>query len=212
MIEPYSLDGAYAPCFREREMTMDRRHIYVVHEILATWPFSNALELGCFRGASSTAFVQAINRGGLKRAMFCDVDVTDELRMVAESCWLPHRVSIVEMASWDVLDTPVHFDFVLVDANHEEPQVKRELESLLRRKPACIMAHDTNATAAGYASAEGAAMLKREWSILPEYTCIEDNEKRPGEETHRGLFCATRGEALSSIARAAFEKFCGRIV
>lgn len=208
MREPYPLDGVYADCFLEPEMAIDRRHIYTIHEILSAWPFQRALEIGCWRGASSTAFIQAINRGATQRATLCDRLIQQQVRRVANTCHQKDKIVVVEMQSWDLLDTPVAFDFILVDGNHTIEAVTPELERLMKRKPACVMAHDTNATKAGYEQAEGAAMLAEAFRALPEYQTIEDCVDRPGEETKRGLFCATRGDALSVVARAAFRKYC----
>jgi hypothetical protein len=68
------------------------------------------------------------------------------------------------------------------------------------------MAHDTSATAAGYSRCEGAAMLRgvhgRAGLLL-----LEDNAKRPGERTDRGLFMATTDEDLHRRARCVFERW-----
>jgi hypothetical protein len=75
---------------------------------------------------------------------------------------------------------------------------------LIRRRPLCVMAHDTNATAAGFPLCEGALLLKRTFESLPGYQCIEDCKTREGERTHRGLFLATRDPDLFQVAEAAF--------
>ncbi len=211
MLAPYDFSMAYARCFAIPSVAMDRRHIFVLHDILAAWPFASALEIGSFNGASATAFVEAINggtgigeRGG---AMFCDVQVTHSLISVVNNCRFPDRVRVTPTPSCRVLDSAETFDFVLVDGAHDLASVKPEVERLLRRRPLCVMAHDTNATDAGYEKAEGAAMLRETFRGTLGYHCIEDCEKREGEETHRGLFFATNDPALYAIARGVFDKW-----
>ncbi len=202
---PYTFTGAFSRCYFNRQMAMDERHVFIVHEILRSWPFRNALELGSYWGASSTAFVQTINAGSAMTATFCDVNITDGLMAVADSCLRQDQIKLTPTPSWRVLQSLQDYDFILVDANHDMASVRKEVDELMRRRPVCVMAHDTNATAAGYPAAEGAEMLKKEFSRC--YHCIEDCEDRPGEETSRGLFLATTNNELFELAKGAFAKW-----
>lgn len=205
MTDPYRFDLAYARCFAIPEVAMDRRHIFMLHDILCGYPFKSALEIGSFNGASSTAFVEAANAGKLGRATFCDVQVTHSLMCVANNCRNPNRVRITREVSWSLLESAEDFDFVLVDANHDLESVTPEVKQLLRRRPLCVMAHDTNATAAGFPLCEGAALLKNTFMKLPGYYCIEDAKAREGERTERGLFFATTDPALLDLATQVFS-------
>jgi hypothetical protein len=200
MNAPYTFTGDYANAYINRDMAMDERHVYTVHGILSAWPFQNALELGSFCGASSTAFVEAVNVGSVKRATFCDLDLYDPLCDVIRSCRYPNRVRMTREPSWNVLEADEDFDFVLVDANHDLESVTEELCRLTPRRPLCVMAHDTNASAAGYEKSEGAYLLKRTFESMPGYQCIEDCRVREGEKTHRGLFLATTDPELFRLA------------
>ncbi len=206
-MKPYSFDGAYSGCYSVRPMAMDERHIFIIHEILKAWPFTSALELGSFRGASSTAFVEAINDGASMHATFCDVNLTDELRAVIDHCKHQEQIHLARMPSWSLLRTLKHYDFILVDACHDMASVRKEMDELLLKLPLCVMAHDTNATASGYPAAEGAEMLKREFMKTPGYCCVEDCRVRAGEETQRGLFFATTDPDLYRVGLTAFEKW-----
>lgn len=213
MNSPYSFDGAYAHCYDHRAMCMDERHVYIIHEILRAWPFQNAVELGSFWGASTTAFVEAINAGSAMAATICEVSPSSSLTSVLANCKHPKQIRETRELSWDVLAAMEHFDFVLVDANHDLESVSRELSLLLVRRPLCIMAHDTNATAAGYPKCEGAEHLKKTITELPGYfgsplyQTLEDCAKREGEQTERGLFFATTEPQLFRAAKTAFEKW-----
>lgn len=206
-LTPYAFTGPYAHCYINPGMAMDPRHVYIIHEILRAWTFRNVLELGSFCGASSTAFIEAINRGSGFVATFCDFDLRESLHDVLSNCESPERCRFIQGASWDVLALDEIFDLVLVDANHDVESVSRELRVLVPRHPLCVMAHDTNATATGYPAAEGARLLKETFQSMPEYRCIEDAKHREGEETHRGLFFATTDEGLFRVAQKAFEKW-----
>jgi hypothetical protein len=209
MIEPYAFGGPYSGCFINPAHAMDRRHIFILHEILKVWPFHSALEIGSFAGASSTAFVEAINSGqGLGIggiATFCDVSVSDSLVDVARNCKDHLRVRITPQPSWAVLDSKLDFDFIFVDGAHDIDTVTIEVAKLKRRRPLCIMAHDTNATAAGYSQCEGAAMLRDVYRDS-EYHCIEDAIDRPNELTKRGLFFATLDKELHMLAWNIFRR------
>jgi hypothetical protein len=210
MTEPYRFDLAYARCFAVPQMAMDKRHIFILHDVLCSWPFKSALELGSFNGASATAFVEAINKGvGLGEsgiATLCDVAPTHSLMAVANNCVEYGRVRITPQPSCVVLETQDPYDFVFVDANHDAESVAKELMRLIVRKPLCIMAHDTNGTACGYPLCDGAKLLKDTFTSMGWKT-IEDSAKRDGEWTQRGLFLATQDNDLFNIAQAAFARW-----
>ncbi len=206
-LNPYAFTGVYSHCYINRDMAMDERHVFMVHEILKSWPFKNALELGSFWGASSTAFVEAINGGAKMRATFCDTTITPGLWDVVHNCKRPDRVRVTREPSFNVLESAEDFDFILVDADHKIQSVQPEIDRLLIRKPLCVVAHDTNATAAGYRCAEGAALLKSSFQSMLDYYCLEDHEKRDGEQTERGLFLATTSPELHGIAQEIYSKY-----
>jgi len=207
-VAPYSFNcDAYGHCYDRPDIAMDKRHVFMLHAVLRAWPFKHALELGSFHGASSTAFIEAIYAGSGMDALFCDMRVTPQLLRVIAKCVGMGRANWTESPSWDVLKSDKSFDFVLVDACHDIESVSRELKELMRQRPLCVMAHDTNATDAGHAKCEGAKMLKETFQSLPEYLCIEDCKRRDGERTERGLFLAAKDAELFKVAIAAFNRY-----
>ncbi len=210
-IAPYAFTGPYAGCREMPEVAMDDRHIFIMHDILKAWPFKSALEIGSFNGASSTAFIEAINSGeGLGKSgivTFCDVCVSESLVSVVGNCCLPERVRITRQPSWAVLDSKLDFDFIFVDGAHDLDSVTLEMKRLMRRRPLCMMAHDTSATEAGYSQCEGAAMLMQTFVDEPSYLCLEDCETREGERTNRGLFFASTDRKLYLDAASIFKKW-----
>lgn len=209
MKPPYTFDGPYAGCYANAPMCADQRHVYVLHDILCAWPFQSALELGCYDGASTTAFVEAFKKRPFNITL-CDTNPRANLLEIWQHVQGGNgkNVTISSAFSWDVLARSDEFDFIFVDANHDIGSVSRELVHLVRRKPLCVMAHDTNGTAAGYPDLEGAAHLAQVFRAMRGYRCIEDCEKREGEETDRGLFFATTDPALHSVAAGIFDKWC----
>lgn len=203
---PYDFYLAYARCYAVPEVAMDKRHVFLMHDILCGWPFKSALEIGSFNGASSTAFVEAINKGAEMSATFCDVQPTHSLMDVARNCRHPDRVRITKQPSCEVLDSAEPFDFILVDGRHDAESVALELMRLIVRKPLCVMAHDTNAAEAGYPAAEGAKLLK-DTLISMGWMCLEDHGRRDGERTERGLFLATKDANLFDLADDAFARW-----
>lgn len=207
MKAPYTFDGPYAHCYANRAMAMDERHVFILHEILRAWPFQNALELGSFWGASSTAFIEAINRGMKMIATFCDINLTPGLIDVLDNCLHENQYRVTCEKSSNVLESGETFDFVLVDAGHTIADVAPELERLVIRQPLCVMAHDTNATNAGYKHAEGAKLLADTFRKMPGYLTLEDCQKRENEQTDRGLFFATSEPSLYAIAKQIFSEY-----
>lgn len=208
MTPPYTFTGPYANCYRNRSMCMDERHVYTIFDVLTGWPFENVLELGCYDGASSTAFIEARLAGMSGTITLCDAHISDSLKSVVSKS--SRFVNTMCNLSWNVLATAAPFDFILVDANHDLESVSKELDQILRRVPLCVMAHDTNATRMGYPAAEGAQHLADTLRKHPAYRgkCIEDAVRRSGEETHRGLFFATTDQELYEKARAIFAARC----
>ena len=201
---PYDL-SAYPPRIWDwTPASLDRRHLFWLFDVLAAGRFQHALEIGCLNGASSTAFVEALNRYLLQRATFCDIDLRDALRSVLSQARNPERVQTYPGKSIDLLrESTETFDFVFVDGDHRLENVRQETELLIQRQTPCVMAHDTNVQSFGYDDCDGTPYLKWRFQTTAPYYCLEDNAARPGEDTGRGLFFATTSLALFESARAS---------
>lgn len=197
---PYEYDAG------DEQIAMDKRHVYLLHDILCAGHFRSALEIGCAYGASTTAFVMAMRAIPEMRVTLCDIFISESVKQLTKDCG--ERLTILQTPSVEVLESPREFDFILVDACHDMKSVAAEVDRLIPRKPLCLMAHDTSATLAGYPESEGAEYLKRRFMLEPGYLCLEDNLTRESEATERGLFFATTSEALFSVAQQRFSKWC----
>lgn len=207
-LDPVPFDLARYPRIWEcPQASLDPRHIYWLYDVLASGYFRRALEIGCLNGASSTAFVEAINRGALGHATFCDLDVRDTLKAVLSHCTVPERITTFSGRSTELLQYQAEFDFVFVDGDHRLETVRAETDLLLQHRPLCVMAHDSCAQAAGMADCEGVPYLKWRFQTMAPYLCLEDSAMRAGELTHRGLFLATTSREVFEIARTSLRRW-----
>ena len=201
------LFATYPQVWRMPEWSVDRRHTYWLFDVLTSGAIRTTLEIGCLHGATSMAFVEALNRGTLTHATFCDKEILPALRETVAHCKYPGSIRLFEGMSVDLLDKGGSYDLVFLDGDHRLPAVSAELERLLPMKPRCIVAHDTSATAAGFHDCEGPVYLKHRLQGLG-WLCLEDAVPRFGERTHRGMFFATTDPELYEIARSAMASRC----
>ncbi|HUQ69982.1 MAG TPA: class I SAM-dependent methyltransferase [Planctomycetaceae bacterium] len=189
------------------QASVDPRHIFWLFDLLNAARFRQALEIGCLNGASSTAFVEAINRGTLGYATFCDIDIRETLQDVLSQCRHPHQTATFTGRSADLLRQKTGFDFVFVDGDHRLETVREEVDLLLEQRPICVMAHDTSAQIIGLEGCGGLPYLKWRFQTAAPYLCLEDNAPRPGERTQRGMFLATTSTDVFEIARASLQRW-----
>jgi hypothetical protein len=52
----------------------------------------------------------------------------------------------------------------------------------------------------------GPIYLKLVFQSLPDYYCLEDNRRRPGEQTERGMFFATSDHELFASTKRIFAE------
>lgn len=212
MKAPYEFTGPYAGCYTTPALSLDKRHVFVLYELLRSGLFIRALEVGCANGASSTAFVEAVNRNSQLNVTFCDPVTSQMFLNALNNVDDIDRVQLVQAESQFVLSDAERFggpfDFILLDGDHSEPVVTEEIALIDRSRLLGIAGHDTSATCAGYRKAEGAELLKRTAMFDWGWYCIEDNMIREGEETQRGLFFATPSLSVYKRALATFKRHC----
>lgn len=200
----YDLDR-FANIWDNPEWSVDRRHIYLLYDILREGGFRSALEIGSLHGACSTAFVEAINRNHLQRVVLCDTTIRPSVRAIASESPVSDRIKLLQCRSADALKSEP-FDFVFVDGDHLLATVKEEVDLLEQLRPMCVMAHDTNSAVAGLPGCEGPQYLKERFQSMSGYYCLEDCTFRKGERTHRGMFLATTSVHLYAAAKQLIER------
>ncbi len=203
---PYDLNQ-YQGIWDCPQGSVDRSHLFWLFDVLSSGGFQHALEIGCLNGASSTAFVEALNAQAIERATFCDIHLGATFRGVLSRCRLPDRIQTFEGRSVELLRQQENFDFVFIDGDHRLETVQEEVELLLRQRPTCLMAHDTNAQATGFADCEGPPLLKWRFQTTAPYFCLEDSAFRSGKATQRGMFLATTSPEIFAAARTSLEKW-----
>lgn len=206
---PYTYDGPYAGCYDCAAGGIDKRHAYLLHDVLMSWQFANALEIGSLNGASTAAMVEAANRKPSIQVCICETAPQPSLFNVLGN-QKNNNVFLSTLPSVAVLQLDGEFEFIFVDGAHDLASVSGELEELLRLKPLCIMAHDTNSTDSGISLCDGAKYLRETLRKHPDYRgkCIEDAVRRRGEHTERGMFLAARDEALFAVAQECYARWC----
>lgn len=187
-----------------RQWNMDLRHIYVLYNVLLHPSVNKALEIGSYKGASSQAFVQASLRKPTFRSYHCDIKITKQLKRILYGS-NGHCVSL-QQSSEDALRGLSPCDLVLVDGDHSLPTVTKEADLLLSQGVPCVVAHDTSAKENGHRFCDGPPYLKQIFS--ESYYVIEDNQKRPNENTDRGLFIACRQKELFDWVSLTMNELC----
>lgn len=205
---PYEFTGVY-DVYEEGLYTnaADKRHIYLMHELLCLGQFDQCIEIGCYRGASSSAFLESL-KSTTGHVAFVDNEITPQLTRMCAASPYQNRIRIFPAWSQEFLARDIDYDCIFVDGNHNLPSVAIELKYILPRRPRCIMGHDTNLAAVGFAECGGAHLLKQTLFLHPDYYCIEDTERREHEWTERGFFFATTDHELFQLAKDAFRKWC----
>jgi len=183
---------------------IDVRHACMLYDFLVSMKFKKVLEVGCFRGASTTAFIEASKLCPEMEIHLCDTCIRPEVRKLIEG---KTGIVVHEEMSSRVLSKEKGFDFVFVDGNHTMSIVSEEVYVLLEQKVPCVAAHDTSAQACWGQEFDGSTFIKVAFQAAPYY-CIEDNAFRDGELTHRGMLFATREQATFEKIKEVYSKWC----
>lgn len=165
----------------------------------------NVVEIGCFRGRSTAALVEALNRGADFHLHLVDVKVTPELMRVVKMCERPDRITVYETHSTSFL--LVSASLWIIDGDHTWPAVLDVLNAIASGAE-CIVMHDSNAHVAGFKECEGASLAAQALRNHVTRPWIEDRDKRAGELTQRGLLVSCVNFAWEKIALEAFGKHC----
>lgn len=176
---------------------LDPSHVEMLYRLLLLGGFRRVLEVGCFTGASTCAYFEALEQGAEFELHLCDVEIRPEIHRLLGMCAVPERVHLHQRQSLEVLDGT--YDLVFLDGDHRLPAVVPELERLLRQGAPTILAHDTSNWRP---NCDGTRYLREALRNHPEYHVLEDNALRSGEETTRGLLLATRDRELFERVRA----------
>jgi hypothetical protein len=193
MVEP-TFDMKKYPVPAQRDQSMDDRHIYALHTAACgEWDGSRiAVEIGSFKGHSTTALVEALNIGKLDHLHVIETSPTDELRAVL-SLADPNKITLHTVPSWEASIS--NADFVFIDGDHRWPALLDTLKALAWGAKVICM-HDSSAWPK-LPHCWGAWNAAQALKGFEDRTWTEDNESRPGEHTYRGFF--TSAKQLSAL-------------
>jgi hypothetical protein len=178
----------------------DPRHVRFIYEAAMVAGSVAVLEIGCFDGFTTSAFVQAVLDGAPLRVTCVDRCVRPGL--VAVAARAGGRVEVAQADSLELLVSH-RYDLVFVDGDHSIAQVSRELGHLLAQGCRTIVAHDVGDVAPAFGG-DGSLWLGRSLVAHPEYLTRVDQVQRVGEFTERGLLFATRDPHFFAATSAAW--------
>lgn len=177
---------------------MDWRHVCMIHAVLCAEKPAHVVEIGTYRGASTTAIIEAMEAiAEIRQALLVDYNH----RIISET------YASVKDRIWEFYgDSSQLYDnhkaeFWLIDGDHRRGGAWQDLQTALRNGAQIIAVHDTNTAALGVPGHEGAAEIA-DYLRRNAERIWEDCEVRPNELTHRGLLVAwLRQPALDVITR-----------
>lgn len=167
---------------------IDIRHVDVLHVLALALPRGSTIcEIGSWKGASASAFIEAMAQREDLRLVIHDIEIQPELYKVLNfrGPLVAHRVTVDVKPAYESMDSPA--DLVFIDGDHKWPALA-DLAVCLAMRCKVIVLHDTN----GYSPqarkvAHGSCLAARILKRSPGRKYWEDCKRRKGERTHRGL-------------------------
>jgi hypothetical protein len=175
-------------------MHIDDRHWGVLNKI-AMRCSRNVVEVGCYKGRSTSAFIDAINRGAGFHLHLVEPNPTEQLAQVIALCDVPGRVTLykTKSTSWRLPDVDLWF----IDGDHGWPAALDTLNALVSEARIIAM-HDTRSVRHGLKHCFGAELVADALIACEKRPFWEDAARRAGEWTHRGLFLSFDSEATKA--------------
>ena len=171
---------------------MDAIHIQQLYRMCERIRPRTVVEVGSYKGASTSAFVEAMKDGLIQSLICYEIRPTDELSRLLFNDW---PTGAIELNSHAYPIIPKYADLILIDGDHEAGAVADTLAALCMGCPHIVM-HDSNSHTLGlgcHGVRQAVGLLKahdgRKW--------CEDITERPGMHTQRGLFYSRERESLS---------------
>ena len=183
------------------------RYRQLLFDILMANPFKNVLEIGCLRGYSSCAFIEAINRGRDFDYTICDPAPRGTFADVLNKCTAMDRVHLVQKLSVDCIQPG--YDFIFVAGDHSLQYVPKEIARLLEVNFESVLAHDTYIEIPRYF---GAHQYRHIFEKHPDYFYIDDGSWDPSSEQQRcGVSFFTRRSDVFERVKELFGRLNTRV-
>lgn len=183
--------------------SMDRRHVEMVAAVLHHMRVERAVEIGCLLGRSTVAFHEAKKRGGpLRWVGLCDKEPTPEACRVAGEI---ANAGVVVETFWNYSGMiPWRAECWIIDGDHSPEGALADYRKAVANGASVIVLHDTS-----HKQFSGPRVVADLMRADAKWQTWEDNIRREGEETERGLFIAATPklpEALIDELAALAEK------
>lgn len=178
------------PLFPSEWAQMDDRHIYQLHAAACSdWHGSRvAVEIGSWKGRSTTALIEALNMGKLDHLHIIEIKPQPELHQIIACANDPGKVTLHTVSSWDAKIESA--DFVFIDGDHKWAAAIDTLRAITWGAKVIAM-HDTQAFPR-FGDCWGSTLVARLMKDHKEWVWEEDCEDRPDEKTFRGFLVARK--------------------
>jgi len=162
----------------------DIRHISILYRLSLALPLDSLIvEIGSWRGATATAYLEAMRWRPDLRLRLYETNIKKPLRHLIwkSGATIRNRVDLRGKAAWDDLVEPAALAYI--DGDHGWPALA-DLATCLAAKCHVIAAHDTYLD---WPVAHGSRLLGTLLRTAAGRHYYEDHETRPGERTDRGF-------------------------
>ena len=180
----YTLDTAH-----EMPWNMDILHISMLKRAIPKDAI-RIIEIGSYRGASTAAFVEALNEGKNFELHLIEPKPQEQLYRLINKCEKRANIVLHKCRSHDVF---LQCDMVLIDGSHDWPALHDIARSLAMGTPVIAM-HDTRTYLYGQSDCWGAYEAGKILRNCPSRKWQEDCKPRRGMHTHRGFLISTGGK------------------
>lgn len=163
----------------------DERHVKMICATLIRERPKSLVEIGCARGFSSAAIMEAVHdSGSIREAHFCDPNPSVDLANELLACRPAHSFSSFKI--WPIPSR--HFTLKpecwLIDGDHNE-EALLDYDNAKAAGARIITVHDSN-SANTIGNHRGSLIIGEKLKAEATWY-FEDKAKRPGEMTDRGL-------------------------
>jgi len=175
-------------------MYMDELHVLLLHELAMAVCLHHVIEVGCWDGFSTSAFVAA-QRAAMPMQLTC-VDVNIRPKLFETLKKSPGQWRAWQTYSANALRQSEMYDVAVIDGDHSLSTVQEEARIVLGRNTGTIILHD----AGRERGCPGPQWFRDVLDHDFRYKVLVDEKPREGMATDRGLLLATRDKDVWEAA------------
>ncbi len=167
----------------------DLVHLMMLWEVMAAVTPVRIVEVGSFQGASTSLWIEALNRGLCTEVHLYEIKPTPSLLKVIGMARNPGRVVLHQQSYYEC---PLPAGFTFIDADHGWPGIADLCAALAVGSPVIAMHDTTGYEQVPLADCWGSYVAANILRQAPGYRVYEDSARRTGAYTHRGLMIAKK--------------------